>query len=72
MFLPEHHRRVIDGVPCTSIARTLFDLCGTEHLGRSARALDTALARRWVTLPSLWSVLIETKARGRSSGPSPA
>jgi len=65
-FLPEHHRRIVDGVPCTSFARTLFDLCGSERLGRSARALDNALARRWVTVPALWSVLIETKAQGRA------
>ena len=65
-FLPAHHRRVIDDVPCTSLARTLFDLCGTERLGRSARALDNALARRWVTIPALWSVLVETKSQGRA------
>jgi very-short-patch-repair endonuclease len=66
LFLPDHHRRVVDTIPCTSLARTLFDLCGTERLGRSARALDTALARRMVTQPALWSVLTETAARGRA------
>jgi very-short-patch-repair endonuclease len=65
-FLPEHQRRVVDGVPCTSLARTLFDLCGTERLGRAARALDNALAKQWVTIPALWSVLIETKSQGRA------
>jgi very-short-patch-repair endonuclease len=64
-FLPPHHRRLIDDVPCTSLARTLFDLCGTERLGRSARAVDNALARKWVTVPALWAVLIETKVQGR-------
>jgi very-short-patch-repair endonuclease/predicted transcriptional regulator of viral defense system len=66
MFLPAHHRRVVDDVPCTSLARTLFDLCGSERLGRSARALDNALARRLVTVPALWTVLAETAARGRA------
>lgn len=66
LFLPPHHRRVIDSVPCTSLARTLFDLCGTERLGRSARAIDNALARRLVTQAALWSVLTETAARGRA------
>jgi very-short-patch-repair endonuclease len=44
----------------------LFDLCGTERLGRAARAVDTALARRLVTQPALWNVLAETAARGRA------
>jgi very-short-patch-repair endonuclease len=66
LFLPGHHRRTVDSIPCTSLARTLFDLCGAERLGRSARAIDTALSRRLVTLPALWSVLDETKARGRA------
>jgi very-short-patch-repair endonuclease/predicted transcriptional regulator of viral defense system len=66
LFLPEHHLRILDAIPCTSLARTLFDLCGTERLGRSARAVDNALARKLVTIPALWSVLLETKARGRA------
>jgi very-short-patch-repair endonuclease/predicted transcriptional regulator of viral defense system len=66
MFLPRHHQRVVDGIPCTSLARTLFDLCGTERYGRAARAVDNALARKWVTIPALWNVLAETAARGRA------
>lgn len=65
-FLPPHHRRVIKGVPCTSVGRTIFDLCGSERIGRSARALDNALSRRLITVPALWTVLAETKARGRA------
>jgi len=66
LFLPDDHQRLIDSIPCTSLARTLFDLSGTERVGRTARALDTALARRMVTQPALWSVLAETAARGRA------
>jgi hypothetical protein len=66
LFLPDHHRRIVDGIPCTSLARTIFDLCGTERLGRAARTMDTALSRRLVTIPALWNVLAETSARGRA------
>jgi hypothetical protein len=49
------------------VARTLFDLCGDREVrpGRTARALDTALARRLVTMPALWRVLDELAERGR-------
>jgi very-short-patch-repair endonuclease len=63
-----HHIRVIDGIPCTSVARTLFDLCGDRRRvrpGRAARALDTALARRSVTMPALWRVLGDLAEHGR-------
>jgi predicted transcriptional regulator of viral defense system len=67
LVLPAHHRRVIDLIPTTSMARTLFDLCGDREvrLGRAARALDTALARRMVTMPALWRVLDDLAERGR-------
>jgi very-short-patch-repair endonuclease len=63
----QHHRRVVDGIPCTTVARTLFDLCGDREVapGRAARALDTALARRLVTMPALWRVLDDLAEHGR-------
>lgn len=67
--LPIRHVRVLDGIPCTSVARTLFDLCGDPKRvrpGRVARALDTALARRMVTLPALWRMLDDLAERGRA------
>lgn len=68
LALLAHHRRIVDGVPCTSLARTLFDLCGDPIIrpGRAARALDTALARRLVTTPALWRVLDDLAERGRA------
>jgi len=48
------------------MARTLFDLCGDVHARRAERALDTALARRLVTLPKLWRVLIDLAEHGRA------
>jgi hypothetical protein len=64
--LPDHHRTVVDGIPCTTVARTLFDLCGDVHAGRAERALDTALARKLVTLPELWRVLDDLAEHGRA------
>jgi very-short-patch-repair endonuclease len=61
----QHHRRVIDDIPCTSLARTLFDLCGDVRPRRAERALDTALARQAVTIPALWRVLDDLAEHGR-------
>lgn len=65
LALPDDHHRVVDGIPCTSVARTLFDLCGDVAAGRAERALDNSLVRRIVTLPSLWRVLDELARQGR-------
>jgi very-short-patch-repair endonuclease len=66
LHLPPHHRTVIDGIPCTTVARTLFDLCGKrKSWGRVARAMDTALARKMVTRAALWRVLIDLAEHGR-------
>lgn len=66
LALPAHHGRMVDGIRCTSVARTLFDLCGDVHPGRAARALDTAAARRLVTLQALWRVLDDLAEHGRA------
>jgi hypothetical protein len=65
LALLPHHRRLVDGVPCTSVARTLFDLGGDVYAQRAERALDTALARRLVTRPALWRVLDDLAEHGR-------
>jgi hypothetical protein len=65
LCLPSHHRRVVDSIPCTSISRTLFDLCGTVNAHRAERALDTSLARKRVTIPALWRVLDDLAVQGR-------
>jgi very-short-patch-repair endonuclease len=66
LLLPSHHHRVVLGVPCTSVARTLFDLCGSLQPDRAERALDNALARRMVELPALWRVLDDSSEHGRA------
>jgi hypothetical protein len=63
--LPELHQRVVDGIPVTSVARTLLDLTAVLQPRRVERALDNALARRLVTLAALHRVLDDCAARGR-------
>lgn len=65
LCLPAHHSRQVDGIACTSIARTLFDLCGDANARRAERALDNALARKRVTVPALWRVLDDLAVQGR-------
>ena len=66
LCLPAHHQRQVDGIPCTSIAWTLFDLCGDVNAHRAERALDNALARKRVTIPALWRVLDDLAVQGRA------
>ncbi len=64
--LPAHHVTMIDGIPCTTLPRTLFDLCGKrKSWGRVARAMDTALASKRVTTAALWRVLVDLAEHGR-------
>jgi very-short-patch-repair endonuclease len=64
--LPPGHCTVVDGIACTTVARTLFDLGGKrKSWSRVARAIDTALARKAVTMPALWRVLIDLAEHGR-------
>ncbi len=64
-LLPSHHIVSIGGIPTTSMARTLLDLTAVVRLGRAARAMDTALARRRVTYWELLRMLEECTVRGR-------
>jgi hypothetical protein len=64
-FLPAHHCTTRDGIPVTTVARTLFDLAGCLHPLRTARAVDNALSYHFVALENLRRVAIELVARGR-------
>ena len=64
-YLPVHHSTVRDGIPLTTVARTVFDLAGCLHPGRSERALENALKFRMVALEELRRVTIELLSRGR-------
>jgi hypothetical protein len=65
-LLPDAHRKAVDGIPTTTVARTLFDLCAVVHPGRAERAVDNCLSRKWVTMPALWRVLDDLAIQGRN------
>jgi hypothetical protein len=64
-FLPEHHIRVVDGIPVTSPERTVFDLCGRVRSGRALRLVKTVISMRLTTFAKLAVVLAETFAPAR-------
>lgn len=62
--LPDTHTTDIDGIPVTTVARTLLDAAGT-HSPRSLRnSLEAAQRRDLLDLPTL-SDLLDTSAGGR-------
>lgn len=75
-WLPSHHLASVDGLPVTTPARTIFDLCGLVSDKRRlrglpnlteaqvARAMDDALART-VSVAQLGRVLGALGGRGR-------
>lgn len=65
-YLPDHHCTTRDGIPITTVARTLFDLAGCVHPGRAERALENALKYRLVVLEDLRRTTIELLSRGRA------
>ena len=74
--LPAHHRVEVDGIPTTTVARTIFDLAGQVSVKRWVRelpslprrqverALDDALARG-LPVGAVEAVLAELGGRGR-------
>jgi very-short-patch-repair endonuclease len=76
-WLPPGHRVVIEGIPCSSLARCLFELAGLSHprrlrRGRSyvhedrvERAVDDAFARLGLQVDALADVVATLAGRGR-------
>lgn len=66
-WLPPHHTTVVDGIPTTSLARTIFDLAGHPRVNdrRVERALDTSLARLGLRMPTVQEVLAAVGRRGK-------
>lgn len=73
-FLPPQHTVLIDGIRCTSPARTVMDLCGRkpftrvsalDQLDRARRLVNNALLAG-VTAHELRTVIAESAARGRN------
>src|SRR5439155_10647512 len=60
------HVKILDGLPVTSVARTVFDLCGIVHPKRAERSLDNCLCRKVVTVPALWRVHGDLAEHGRA------
>ena len=63
--LPVSHLIVVDGIPSTHAARTLFDLAAVLHPLRVERALDSCLGSGLVTLGAVSAVTAELGCRGR-------
>jgi very-short-patch-repair endonuclease len=66
VWLPSGHVTTLEGIPCTTVARTLFDLAGQEDARRVERLIDAALARSPALLGRLHSMLDELSAHGRA------
>lgn len=60
----EREIEVLEGIPATSVRRTLLDLAGARHF-RTERVLDQALARDLTSLGQLWLLYEEEWTRGR-------
>jgi very-short-patch-repair endonuclease len=54
----------IDGLPVTSVRRTILELCGQKHR-RAAKVIDAGLRDRLTTLGDLWLYLEQEWMRGR-------
>jgi hypothetical protein len=67
VLLPDHHVRVLDGVPVVTPSRALFDLAGMRgiHPLRVERAVDNAWNKRLVSGKTLDAMLRDLARRGR-------
>ena len=63
--LPASHVTIVDGIPVTTLERTLFDLAGAINEKRVDRAIENVLARRWTTVERLWDIWADLAAVGR-------
>jgi hypothetical protein len=65
-WLPPAHITRIDGIPVTTISRTLFDLAAVVSFPRLRRAVNSAMAMRLVKYEQLDEMLQEMAERGRT------
>lgn len=66
LVLPASDRTEIDGIPVTSLVRTLIDLGATSHPDRIGQALDEARRRDQVDLTQVKQRLEELAVQGRN------
>jgi very-short-patch-repair endonuclease len=64
-YLPEHHIRMIDGIPVTCIERAVFDVSGRVSERRARQLVKFVVGRKLTTFANLATVLAETGAFGR-------
>jgi predicted transcriptional regulator of viral defense system len=64
-FLPPHHLTVIDGIPVTTVERTLFDLAAVLRWKGLQRAVANAINKGLTTIAKLEVLFTETARRGR-------
>ena len=62
--LPVAHTSTVDGIPVTTVERTLFDLAGLDPK-RADRAVENALASKLTSQEQLWELWSELAAPGR-------
>ena len=62
---PAHHLTVIEGIVTTRVARTLCDLAGVLHPGKTERAIDNCLAMGIATPGTLQAAFVDLAGRGR-------
>jgi hypothetical protein len=63
--LPPSHVTIVDGIPVTTVARTVFDVSARVGPQTLARIVDAALRRPDTTLRGLWAVHDDLTGRGR-------
>jgi len=64
--LRSQHVRVVDGIPVTSLERTILDLSGQLSAKRTDRVVKDAVGRGLTTITKLAVVLAELGGRGRA------
>jgi very-short-patch-repair endonuclease len=64
-ILPDHHLTVVEGIPTTRVPRTLCDLAGVLHPGRTERALDSCLSLGIATPGTMQATFSDLAGRGR-------
>jgi very-short-patch-repair endonuclease len=60
-----HHVTIVDGIPCTTVARTVFDMIGRLRPHRAERLLDDCLAAKLLSVAAFDGIVEELAKRGR-------
>ena len=64
--LPPEHVTEVDGIPCTTVARTIFDLARTEAAEWIAVLLDAGLHQAGMTTQEMVDTTLRLAKRGRT------